>query len=183
MSVSLTGSPKTGGLGWLFPCLFLSKKQTTAEAMESGQGWYKNQQFQDTGQWVCFIQHGKHVLMWYCLWFVHLPWLATQPFRLSNIHGHFQAKSEDCDPLARWEKYAIIPLAYSVHLESYNNMELLWEAARYKPYLWNLCKDLMVIGLLMQAVSWSTVAFSDVRIVRLYPNTTSKRTGGLGTLF
>ena len=47
-------------------------------------------------------------------------------------------------------KYPSIPIAHSVHLkESYDNMELLLEAIKYREYQWSLCGDLKVIDLLM----------------------------------
>ena len=47
-------------------------------------------------------------------------------------------------------KYPSIPTAHSVHLkESFDNMELLLEAIKYREYQWSLCGDLKVIGLLM----------------------------------
>ena len=47
-------------------------------------------------------------------------------------------------------KYPSIPIAHSVHLkESYDNIELLFEAIKYSEYQWSLCGVLKVSGLLM----------------------------------
>ena len=82
-------------------------------------------------------------------------------------------------------KYPSIPIAHSVHQkESYDNMELLLEAIKYRGYQWCLCGDLKVIGLLMgmQAGFTNTVVFSVSGIVELYPSITSRKTGGLEAL-
>ena len=47
-------------------------------------------------------------------------------------------------------KYAVVPVAHSVHLkESYDNMALLLQKIKYSEHKWLICGDLKVIGLLL----------------------------------
>ena len=47
-------------------------------------------------------------------------------------------------------KYASVPVAYSVHLkETYANMEMLLRALNYSKHQWVVCGDLKVIGLIL----------------------------------
>ena len=47
-------------------------------------------------------------------------------------------------------KYASIPVAYSVHLkENYENLEILLAAIKYSQHQWVVCGDLKIIGMLL----------------------------------
>ena len=55
-----------------------------------------------------------------------------------------------------------IPIAHSAQLkESYDSIEILLNAIHYSDYLWSLCEDLKVIGILMglRGVLQNTVVF------------------------
>ncbi|KAF2354770.1 hypothetical protein FHG87_014471 [Trinorchestia longiramus] len=70
-------------------------------------------------------------------------------------------------------KYLSIPISYSVRLkESYDNLELFLEAVKYNQYLWNLCRELKGIGLLM-AMDKNGAAFQ--HLCTLFPALSSAK--------